>query len=66
MPASDDASDMYTLDVFSIWGVPVRPRTSRDHPANRDQLYIHIDAESRPPIDLVVEVANGGKVHHQL
>ncbi|GAA0908166.1 hypothetical protein [Virgisporangium aurantiacum] len=64
-PDSDDASDMYVLDVFGI-SVLVRLRTSRAHPASRPQLYIHIDNEARPPTDLAVEVANGGETHHQL
>jgi hypothetical protein len=64
-PDSDDASDMYVLDVFGI-SVLVRLRTSRAHPASRPQLYIHIDNEGRPPTVLAVEVANGGETHHQL
>ena len=64
-PASDDASDMYVLDVFGI-SVLVRLRTSRTHPASRPQLYIHIDNETRPLTDLAVVVANGGENHHRL
>jgi hypothetical protein len=64
-PGSDDASDMYVLELFGI-SVLVRLRTSRAHPASRPQLYIHIDNEGRPPTDLAVEVANGGETHHQL
>lgn len=64
-PGSDDASDMYVLDVFGI-SVLVRLRTTRTHSAGRPQLYIHIDNESRPPTELAVEVANGGEAHHQL
>lgn len=64
-PDSDDASDMYVLDVFGI-SVLVRLRTGRAHPASRPQLYIHIDNETRPPTDLAVEIANGGEAHHHL
>jgi hypothetical protein len=64
-PDSDDASDMYVLDVFGI-SVLVRLRTGRVHPASRPQLYIHIDNEDRPPTHLAVEVANGGETHYQL
>lgn len=60
--ASDDASDMYVLDVFGV-SVLVRLRTTRDHPGGRPQLYIHVDNEGRPPTALAVEVANGGEAH---
>jgi hypothetical protein len=64
-PDADDASDMYVLDVFGV-SVLVRLRTARANPADRPQLYIHIDNESRPATDLAVEVANGGEVHHRI
>jgi hypothetical protein len=62
---SDDASDMYVLDVFGI-SVLVRLRTTRGHPAGRPQLYIHIDNEALPPTALAIEVANGGEAHHHI
>ena len=64
-PGSDDAGDMYVLDVFGV-SVLVRLRTTRAHPASRPQLYIHIDNEGRPATDLAVEVANGGEAHHRI
>ena len=64
-PDTDDASDMYVLDVFGV-SVLVRLRTTRTHPPGRPQLYIHIDNESRPETDLAVEVANGGEAHHRI
>ena len=62
---SDDASDMYVLDVFGI-SVLVRLRTTRGHPASRPQLYIHIDNEDREPTELAVEVCNGGETRHRI
>jgi hypothetical protein len=64
-PHSDDASDMYVLDVFGV-SVLVRLRTTGDHPTGRPQLYIHIDNEDRQPTDLAVEVANGGETPHHI
>ncbi len=62
---SDDASDMYVLDVFGV-SVLVRLRTTRTHPATRPQLYVHVDNESREPTDLAVEVSNGGETHYRI
>jgi hypothetical protein len=62
---TDDASDMYVLDVFGI-SVLVRLRSTAGHPASRPQLYIHIDNEARPPTALAVEVAGGGDAHYRI
>jgi hypothetical protein len=62
---SDDASDMYVLDVFGI-SVLVRLRITAGHPASRPQLYIHVDNEARPPTALAVEVAGGGDAHYRI
>jgi hypothetical protein len=62
---SDDASEMYVLDVFGI-SVLVRLRVTAGHPASRPQLYIHVDNEARPPTELAVEVASGGEAHHRI
>jgi hypothetical protein len=64
-PGVDDASDMYVLEVFGV-SVLVRLRTTREHPASRPQLYIHVDNEDRPPTALAVEVANGGEAHYRI
>lgn len=64
-PGTDDASDMYVLDVFGV-SVLVRLRTTPTHPASQPQLYIHLDNETRPATDLAVEVANGGETHHRI
>jgi hypothetical protein len=62
---SDDASDMYVLEVLGV-SVLVRLRTTRAHPASRPQLYVHIDNEAGEPTSLAVEVANGGETHYRL
>jgi hypothetical protein len=62
---SDDASDMYVLDVFGV-SVLVRLRTTSTHPTGRRQLYVHIDNDDREPTDVAVEVANGGETHYHL
>jgi len=62
---SDDASDMYVLDVFAV-SVLVRLRTTRTHPATRPQLYVHIDNEDREPTDLAVEVSTSGETHYRI
>jgi hypothetical protein len=62
---SDDASDMYVLEVLGIC-VLVRRRTSRSHPARRPQLYLHVDNENRPPTALAIEVSNGGETHYRI
>lgn len=64
-PGSDDASDMYVLEVFGV-SVLVRLRTTTTHPANRPQLYVHIDNESRGDTDVAVEVENGGESHYRI
>ena len=62
-PDSDDASDMYVIDVFGVC-VLIRLRTPRA--GNQPELYVHIDNEDRPPIDLAVEVDNRGETRYQL
>jgi hypothetical protein len=53
------------LDVFGV-SVLVRLRTTRQHPAHRPQLYLHVDNEDRPPSALAVEVANGGETRYRI
>jgi hypothetical protein len=62
---SDDASDMYVLEVFGV-SVLVRLRATLTDPTGRRQLYMHIDNEDRAPTDVAVEVANGGETHYHL
>jgi hypothetical protein len=64
-PHSDDASDMYVLEVFGI-SVLVRLRNTRTHPADRPQVFLHVDNEAREPSSLAVEVANGGETHYRI
>jgi hypothetical protein len=64
-PDSDDASDMYVLEVFGI-SVLLRLRTTRTHPADRPQVFLHVDNEGREPSGLAVEVANGGETHYRI
>ncbi|MEJ3741776.1 hypothetical protein WEI85_00540 [Actinomycetes bacterium KLBMP 9797] len=58
-PDSDDASDMYVLEVFGI-SVLVRLRATGTHPADQPQMFVHIDNETRDRTELAVEVCNGG------
>ncbi|MFK3983097.1 hypothetical protein ACI2K4_22305 [Micromonospora sp. NPDC050397] len=62
---SDDASDMYVLEVAGI-SVLVRFRTTRTNPMSRPQLYVHIENEGRGPTELAVEVSNRGDTIHQI
>lgn len=62
-PGSDDASDMYVLEVFGV-SVLVRLRTTRTNPWSRPRLFVHIDNEGREPTELAVEVCNGGEAHY--
>jgi hypothetical protein len=64
-PHSDDASDMYVLEVFGI-SVLLRLRTARTHPVSRPQVFLHVDNEDREPSSLAVEVANGGETHYRI
>jgi hypothetical protein len=62
-PDTNDASDMYVIDVFGM-SILVRLRATTNDPADGDQppqLYVHIDNESRPPTELVVEVCGNGE-----
>ncbi len=60
---SDDASDMYVLEVLGI-SVLIRLRVT--DPDSLPQLYLHVDNETRPPTALAVEVSNGGETHYRL
>ncbi len=60
---SDDASDMYVAEVFGV-SVLIRLRTPRVGEA--PELYVHIENEGRPPIDLAVEVDNRGETRYRL
>ena len=62
-PDTDDASDMYVLEVFGV-SVLIRLRTvdTGDDP----QLYVHVDNENRPPTQLAVEVCNGGEARYRM
>jgi len=62
---SDDASDMYVLEVLGV-SVLVRLRTTGAHAGGRPQLYVHIDNETREPTSLAVEVASGGETHYHI
>jgi hypothetical protein len=62
---SDDASDMYVLEVLGV-SVLVRLRTTGAHPSGRPQLYMHVDNETRGPTSLAVEVASGGETHYRI
>jgi len=62
---SDDASDLYVLEVFGV-SVLVRLRTTRAHPATRPQLCVHIDNDNGEPTSLAVEIGNGGETHYRI
>jgi hypothetical protein len=62
-PDSDDASDMYVLEVFGV-SVLIRLRSPRV--GDQPELYVHIDNETRPPTDLAVEVDNRGETRYRL
>lgn len=64
-PDSDDASDMYVLEVFGI-SVLVRLRAVGPRLTDRPQLYVHIDNESRDRTELAVEVRSGGDALHNI
>lgn len=60
---SDDASDMYVVEVF---GVSVLIRLRKPRRFGQPELYVHIDNEGRPPTDLAVEVDNRGETRYRL
>jgi hypothetical protein len=60
---SDDASDIYVVEVFGV-SVLIRLRTPRVGEA--PELYVHIENEGRPPIDLAVEVDHRGETRYRL
>jgi len=62
---SDDASDMYVLEVLGV-SVLVRLRATGAHSGSRPQLYLHVDNETREPTSLSVEVAGGGETHYRI
>ncbi len=62
-PDSDDASDMYVVEVFGVC-VLIRLRSPRVGEA--PELYVHIDNDARPPVDLAVEVDNRGETRYRL
>ncbi len=62
---SDDASDMYVLEVLGV-SVLVRLRATGAHPGSRPQLYVHIDNETREPTSLAVEVAGSGETQYDI
>ena len=61
-PDSDDASDMYVVEVF---GVSVLIRLRAPRVGDAPELYVHIENEGRPPIDLAVEVDNRGETRYR-
>ncbi len=62
---SDDASDMYVLEVLGV-SVLVRLRATGAHSGSRPQLDLHVDNETREPNSLAVEVAGGGETHYRI
>jgi len=60
---SDDASDMYVLEVLGI-SVVIRLRVT--DPDSLPQLYLHGDNEDRPPTALAIEVSNSGETHYRI
>jgi hypothetical protein len=62
-PDSDDASDMYVVEVF---GVSVLVRLRRPRGGGQPELYVHIDNETQASIDLAVEVDNRGETQYRL
>lgn len=62
-PDSDDASDMYVVEVF---GVSVLVRLRRPRGGGQPELYVHIDNETRASIDLAIEVDNSGETRYRL
>ena len=62
---SDDASDMYVLEVLGV-SVLVRLRSTSAHPGSRPQLYVHIDNETGEPTSLAVEVAGSGETQYHI
>jgi hypothetical protein len=62
-PDSDDASGMYVVEVF---GVSVLIRLGTPRVGEAPELYVHIENEGRPPIDLAVEVDDRGETRYRL
>jgi len=62
-PDDGDVSDMYVIDVFGA-SILVRLRTPRG--GGEPELYVHIDNEGHPPIDLAVEVDNRGEHRYRI
>ncbi|MDT5029181.1 MAG: hypothetical protein QOE61_5607 [Micromonosporaceae bacterium] len=62
-PDNDDASDVYVVEVF---GVSVLIRLHTPRVAEAPELYVHIDNEGRPPIDLAIEINNRGETRYRL
>lgn len=62
-PDSDDASDMYVIEVFGVSAL-IRLRTPRG--GGPPELYVHIDNEGRAATDLAVEVGSRGELRCQL
>jgi hypothetical protein len=60
---SDDASGMYVVEVFGV-SVLIRLRTPRVGEA--PELYVQIENEGRPPIDLAVEIDDRGETRYRL
>jgi hypothetical protein len=61
-PDSDDANDMYVIEVFGV-SVLIRLRTPH---GDEPDVYVHIDNEGRRPVDLAVEVDNRGETRYRL
>jgi hypothetical protein len=65
-PDSDDADDMYVLDVFGL-SVLVRLRAGDpDDPDDPDSPYVHIDNENRGHGPLAVEVCSAGETDYRI
>jgi hypothetical protein len=62
-PDSDDASDMYVVEVFAV-SVLIRLRRPRG--GGQPELYVHIDNEGAASIDLAAEVDNRGETRYRL
>lgn len=63
---SDDASDMYVMEVF---GLSLLIRVRKGDPNDRDNPdapFVHIDNEHRESCTLSVEVCNSGETEYQI
>lgn len=65
-PESDDASDMYVLEVFGLSLLVRLRRGDLTEPGGLDTPYVHIDNEGGPHGPLFIEVCNAGETEYRV